>query len=248
MSGHSKWATIKRAKAKTDAARGKVFTKIIREIATAAKIGGADTTGNPRLRLAVEKAKAANMPNDNIKRAIDKAAGPDATAMEELTYEGYGTAGVAVLVEAMTDNKNRTTGEVRNVFAKGGGNMGSTGCVSYMFKRMGILTYDKTKYDADALSMDAIDAGAEDIKVDENEIEIITLPENFEKVRDALSGKKYDPINADITMIPATTVKLAGEEARKMLNLVANLEDLDDVQAVHANFDIPDDIIEQETK
>ncbi|HTY12574.1 MAG TPA: YebC/PmpR family DNA-binding transcriptional regulator [Candidatus Omnitrophota bacterium] len=248
MSGHSKWATIKRAKAKTDAARGKVFTKIIREITTAAKIGGADPTGNPRLRLAVDKAKAANMPNDNIKRAIDKAAGPDAAIMEELTYEGFGPGGVAVLVEAMTDNKNRTTGEVRNVFTRGGGNMGSSGAVSYLFKRLGSIMYDKSKYDADALSLDAIDAGAEDIKTEGDEIEILTTPDSFEKVRDALSIKKYAPSNAEITMVPSTTVKLAGDDARKMLNLVANLEELDDVQAVHANFDISDDIIEQESK
>jgi len=248
MSGHSKWATIKRAKAKTDAARGKVFTKIIRELTSAAKIGGPDPNGNPRLRLAVDKAKAANMPNENIKRAIDRAAGPDAAALEEVTYEGYGPAGVAIMVEALTDNKNRTTGEVRNVFTKGGGNIGSTGCVSYLFHRMGSISFDKSKIDADALSMEAIDAGAEDIKLEEREVEIVTSPENFEKVRDALKSKGHDPVAAEVTMVPGTTVKITGEDAHKVLKLVANLEELDDVQEVHSNFDIPDEIIEQESK
>jgi len=248
MSGHSKWATIKRAKAKTDAARGKVFTKIIRELTTAAKIGGPDPAGNPRLRLVVDKAKAANMPNENIKRAIDRAAGPDAAAMEEITYEGYGPMGVAILVEVMTDNKNRTIGEVRNIFSKGGGNLGSAGCVSYIFKKMGSISFDKSKVDADALSMDAIDAGAEDIKIEGDEIEIITTTENFEAVRDALRAKKYEPENAEISMVPSNTVKVSGEDAQKLIRLVENLEDLDDVQNVYSNFDIPEDVMGQEAK
>jgi len=248
MSGHSKWATIKHAKAKTDAARGKVFTKIIREITTAAKIGGGDPDGNPRLRLAIEKAKAANMPNDNIKRAIDKAAGPDAAVLEEVVYEGYGLAGVAIMIEALTDNKNRTTGEVRNILTNGGGNLGSSGCVSYIFKKKGSLSFNKSKVNTDALSLEAIDAGAEDILDEEHDVEIITTPENFEKVRDALQAKGYKPDNAEITMVPANTVKVTGEEAQKLLKLVETLEELEDVQAVHSNFDIPDEIIEQETK
>jgi YebC/PmpR family DNA-binding regulatory protein len=248
MSGHSKWATIKHAKAKTDAARGKIFTKIIREITTAAKIGGPDPGGNPRLRLAVDKAKAANMPNDNIKRAIDKAAGPDAAVMEEITYEGYGPAGTAILVETLTDNKNRTLGEVRNIFSRGGGNLGSSGCVSYLFKKMGSLVFSKSGINADALSEVAIDSGAEDIKDEESDIEIITTPENFEKVRDALKAKGFTPSHAEVTMVPSTTVKLTGEDANKVLRLVENLEDNDDVQAVHSNFDIPDNLIEQGTK
>lgn len=248
MSGHSKWATIKHAKAKTDAARGKIFTKIIREITTAAKIGGADPGGNPRLRLAIDKAKAANMPNDNIKRAIDKAAGPDAAIMEEITYEGYGPAGTAILVETLTDNKNRTLGEVRNIFSRGGGNLGSSGCVSYIFKKMGSLVFSKSGINADALSEVAIDSGAEDIKDEESDIEIITTPENFEKVRDALKAKGFVPSHAEVTMVPSTTVKLTGDDANKVLKLVENLEDNDDVQAVHSNFDIPDNIIEQGTK
>ncbi|OGC21259.1 transcriptional regulator [candidate division WOR-1 bacterium RIFOXYC2_FULL_37_10] len=243
MSGHSKWATIKRAKAKTDATRGKVFTKIIREITTAAKIGGADPAGNPRLRLVIDKAKAANMPNDNIKRAIDRAAGPDAAAMEELTYEGYGPAGVAVIIECMTDNKNRTLGDVRTVFSKGGGNLGSSGCVSYLFKKLGTIFFDKSKVDADALSMEAIDAGAEDIKLDDNSVEIITSQEKFEQVRDTLKSKGYEPENAEVTMMPSMTVALSTEDARKAMNLVEKLEELDDVQAVHSNFDIPDELV-----
>ncbi|OGC06760.1 transcriptional regulator [candidate division WOR-1 bacterium RIFOXYD2_FULL_36_8] len=243
MSGHSKWATIKRAKAKTDAARGKVFTKIIRELTTAAKVGGPDPSGNPRLRLVIDKAKAANMPNDNIKRAIDRAAGPDAAVMEEITYEGYGPAGVAILIECMTDNKNRTLGDVRTVFSKVGGNLGSAGCVSYIFKRLGTISFDKSKVDADTLSMEAIDAGAEDIKLDDSSIEVITSQEKFEQIRDSLKLKGYEPENAEVTMIPSTTVALSGDDARKAMNLVEKLEELDDVQAVHSNFDIPDELM-----
>lgn len=243
MSGHSKWSTIKRAKGKTDAARGKVFTKIIREITTAAKIGGSDPKGNPRLRLAIEKAKAANMPNDNVKRAIDKAAGPEASIMEEITYEGYGPAGVAMLIDTLTDNKNRTFGEVRNIFTRGGGNLGSAGSVAYMFKKLGVIVFDKSKVDEDALTMEAIDAGADDIKSDAGGIEVITTLEKFEKVRDVLKLKGFDAESSEITMVPTTTVKVSGDDARKIMNLVENLEELDDVQAVHGNFDIPDDVI-----
>lgn len=245
MSGHSKWATIKRAKAKTDATRGKIFTKIIREITTAAKIGGGDPASNPRLRLAIDKAKASNMPNDNIKRAIDRAAGPDAAALEELIYEGYGPAGIAILVSVLTDNKNRTLGDVRTVFSKNGGNLGSAGCVSYIFKKMGVIVFDKSKIDVDALSLDAIDAGASDIKLDEKTIEIITNPEDFEKVRDALNSKKYESENAEISMVPGTTIKVMGEDSKKIIKLIEALEDLEDVQAVYGNFDIPDSAIEE---
>jgi|GEM_PF-1281326 len=189
MSGHSKWSTIKHKKAKTDAARGKVFTKIIKEITTAAKIGGGDPNGNPRLRLAVDKAKEANMPNDNIKRAIDKGVGGGEAAMEELVYEGYAPGGVALMVEVMTDNRNRTAPEVRSIFEKNGGNLGSTGCVSYLFKNKGSIVFDKSGIDEDLLAMTAIDAGAEDIISEESTIEIVTSPENFEKVREQLKGK-----------------------------------------------------------
>jgi len=248
MSGHSKWATIKHAKAKTDAQRGKVFTKIIKEITTAAKIGGGDAGGNPRLRLAVDKAKAANMPGDNIKRAIEKGVGGGGTVMEELTYEGYGPGGVAIMIEIMTDNRNRAAGEVRNLLEKGGGNLGAAGSVSYIFKRVGSLVFDKSAVDEEKLTMTAIDAGAEDVLSEETTIEVVTKPEDFEKVRDALTAAGLTPSSAEVTMHPATTVKLTGEVAQKALKLVANLEDHEDVQAVHANFDISDEELERISK
>ena len=245
MSGHSKWATIKHAKAKTDAQRGKVFTKIIKEITTAAKIGGGDPGGNPRLRLAIDKAKAANMPGDNIKRAVEKGVGGGGTVMEELTYEGYGPGGVAIMIEIMTDNRNRAAGEVRNLLEKGGGNLGAAGSVSYIFKRVGSLVFDKAAVDEEKLTMTAIDAGAEDVLPEETTIEVVTKPEDFEKVRDALKSAGLVPASAEVTMHPATTVKLTGEAAQKALKLVANLEDHEDVQAVHANFDISDEELER---
>jgi len=248
MSGHSKWATIKHKKAKTDAARGKAFTKIIKEITTAARISGGDVMGNPRLRLAVDKAKEANMPNDNIKRAIDKGVGGGAVAMEELTYEGYGPGGVALMVEIMTDNRNRTAGEVRNLLEKGGGNMGASGCVSYMFKRKGSIIFDKAQIDEEKLTMAAIDAGAEDVFPGESVFEIVTAPEKFEEVRDELKKKGFAPSSSEVTMVPDTTVKVTGDAAQKVLRLVSNLEDHDDVQAVHANFDISDEEIERISK
>lgn len=248
MSGHSKWATIKHAKAKTDAQRGKVFTKIIKEITTAAKIGGGDPGGNPRLRLAIDKAKAANMPGDNIKRAIEKGVGGGGTVMEELTYEGYGPGGVAVMIEILTDNRNRAAGEIRNLLEKGGGNLGAAGSVSYIFKRVGSIVFDKSAVEEEKLTMAAIDAGAEDVLPEETTIEVITKPEDFEKVRDALKAAGLTPASAELTMHPTTTVKLTGEAAQKALKLVANLEDHEDVQAVHANFDISDAEIERISK
>jgi YebC/PmpR family DNA-binding regulatory protein len=248
MSGHSKWATIKHAKAKTDAQRGKVFTKIIKEITTAAKIAGGDPGGNPRLRLAIDKAKAANMPGDNIKRAVEKGVGGGGTVMEELTYEGYGPGGVAVMIEVLTDNRNRAAGEIRNLLEKGGGNLGAAGSVSYIFKRVGSLVFDKAAVDEEKLTMAAIDAGAEDVLPEETTIEVVTKPEDFEKVRDALKTAGITPSSAEVTMHPNTTVKLSGEPAQKVLKLVANLEDHDDVQAVHANFDISDAEIERISK
>ena len=248
MSGHSKWSTIKHKKAKTDAARGKVFTKIIREITTAAKIGGGDVNGNPRLRLAVDKAKEANMPNDNIKRAIEKGAGGGGIAFEEITYEGYGPGGVAIIVETMTDNRNRTIGEIRNIFEKNGGNLGAAGSVSYIFKRNGSIVFDKAGIDEEALTMAAIDAGAEDIQSEETSIVVVTTPETFEKVRDVLKSQGFKPISSEITMIPTNTVQVVGDDARKVIKLMGLLEDQDDSQSVHANFDISDEIIEQESK
>jgi YebC/PmpR family DNA-binding regulatory protein len=244
MSGHSKWATIKHKKAKTDSARGKAFTKIIKEVTTAARIGGGDLNGNPRLRMAVDRAKAENMPADNVKRAILKGTGElEGVLYEELSYEGYGPAGVAIIIDVLTDNKNRTLGEIRNIFDKGGGNLGAEGCVSWGFKRKGVITFEKGKASEDAVTSAAIDAGAEDIDTEGDVIEIITKPEDFEKVRDGLKAAKFEPSSAEITMLPSSTVKVLAEDAQKVLNLVTRLEDHEDVQAVHANFDIPDDVI-----
>src|SRR3989338_513711 len=245
MSGHSKWATIKHKKAKTDAQRGKVFTKIIREITSAAKIGGGDPNGNPRLRLAIDKAKEANMPNDNIKRAIDKGIGGGDVAMEELLYEGYGPGGVALLIELMTDNRNRTAGNIRSILNKNGGNLGAAGSVSYLFSKKGIMVFDKQGIDEESLTMAAIDAGAEDISAEGDAIEVTTVPENFEAVRDALKKQGFAPQTAEVTMVSSTTVKLIGETAQQMIRLVSALEDHDDVQAVHANFDIADEEIDR---
>jgi len=244
MSGHSKWATIKRAKAKTDAARGKSFTKVIREIAAAARIGGGDPNGNPRLRLAIDKAKSANMPSDNIKRAIEKATGGGEGAnLEEVTYEGFGPAGVAIMVECITDNKMRTLNEIRFIFSRNGGNLGEGGCVGWMFKKKGVLNFERAKANEDQLMADAIDAGAEDISTEESLITVETAPDKFEQVKNALLAKKYEPATAEITMVPSNTIKFEGEDARKVLKFVDALEENDDVQKVHANFDIPDEII-----
>ena len=250
MSGHSKWATIKRKKAKTDSQRGKVFTKVIREILTAAKLGGGDPSTNARLRMAIEKAKEVNLPNDNIKRAIDKAtgAGGGGSQIEELAYEGYGPGGVAVLVETQTDNKNRTISEVRNVFTKNGGNLGSTGSVAWMFEKKGSIIFDKKGKNDEVLSMDAIEAGADDINPDEEAIEIVTTPEKFHQVRDALIAAGHKPDSSEITMTAKSSIKVEGETARKVLKLVNLLEELEDVQKVHANFDIAEDILEEESK
>jgi YebC/PmpR family DNA-binding regulatory protein len=242
MSGHSKWATIKRAKGKTDAARGAAFTKVIREIASAAKIGGGDPGGNPRLRDAIEKARALNMPNDNIKRAIEKAVGGgEGSNLEEITYEGYGPGGIAVMVDCITDNKSRTVGEIRYIFSRNGGNMGAGGSVAWMFKKKGILHFEKTNTNEDQLMEDAVEAGADDITTEEGIITVETSPEKFSQVKSALTAKKYVPANAEITMIPTTTVKLTGEDAQKAIKLVEALEENEDVQNVHSNFDISEE-------
>ncbi|MCX5748973.1 MAG: YebC/PmpR family DNA-binding transcriptional regulator [Candidatus Saganbacteria bacterium] len=244
MSGHSKWSTIKRAKAKTDATRGKIFSKLAREVTVAAKTGGGDPASNARLRLVVDKAKAANMPKDNIERAIAKGAGGgEGSTIEEFTYEGYGPAGSAVIVDVMTDNKNRTLGEVQFIFSKHGGNMGKAGCVSWQFTRCGVITADKSKVNAENLMTDAIEAGAEDINDEDAAIEIKTKPENYEAVLNALRAKGYEFISSEITLVPNSTIKVAGDEARKLLKLVDALEEHDDVQNVYSNFEIEDGAI-----
>jgi YebC/PmpR family DNA-binding regulatory protein len=242
MSGHSKWSTIKRKKGAADAKRGKIFTKLIREIATAARMGGGDVDANPRLRLAVEKARQANMPKDNILRAIKKGTGGDAAdAYEEIVYEGYGPGGTALYVEVLTDNKNRTVGEVRHVLTKYGGNLGSSGCVGYLFGKKGLITFESAGLDADLLLESALDAGAEDVLESSDCFDVVTTPANFEEIKNALEEAGFEAIHAEITMEATTTVKIEGDGAERMLRLSDALEDLDDVQNVYANFDISDE-------
>ncbi len=244
MSGHSKWATTKHKKAAIDAKRGKIFTKIGKEIIVAAKLGGGDVNGNPRLRTAVAKAKAVSMPADNIKRAIQRGTGElEGASYEEVTYEGYGPGGVAVIVEVMTDNRNRTVSEIRNIFSKGGGNMGEAGCVAWMFNKKGYLVVGKAKSDEDKLMSLALDAGAEDMQAEDDNFVITTAPNDFEKVKKAIEDAGVPLDAAEITMLPQTYVKLEGKEAQQMLRLVESLEDNDDVQNVYANFDIPEEIL-----
>lgn len=245
MSGHSKWATTKHKKGALDAKRGKIFTKIIREITTAARMGGGQPDGNPRLRTAILKAKESNMPADNIKKAIQKGTGElPGVVYEETTYEGYGPGGVAVLMQIMSDNKNRTVSEIRHTLAKHGGNMGESGCVSWMFDKKGYLTLEKQKVDEEKLMTLALDAGAEDIRSDDPaNFEVITAPADFEKVKKALVDAKLAPSFAEITFLPQTYVRLEGKEAEQMLRLMEALEDQDDVQNVYANFDIPDEVM-----
>ena len=247
MSGHSKWAGIKHKKAIVDAKRGKAFSKLSKEISVAAKIGGGNPEMNPRLRMAVDNAKGLNMPGDNIKRAIQKGTGELPGAVyEETVYEGYGPAGVAIMLEVMTDNKNRTVGEIRHILAKHNGNMGETGCVGWMFDKKGYILVNKSAGDEDTIMSIALDAGAEDFKNDpeEENYEIITAPEDYNSVKEFLEQKDI-PLNlAEITMIPQNYIKLESKDAGKMLKLMDLLEDHDDVQNVYANFDIPDDFME----
>jgi YebC/PmpR family DNA-binding regulatory protein len=247
MSGHSKWSTIKRKKGAIDAKRGKIFTKIIKEITLAARIGGGDPEANARLRQAVAAAKEENMPKDNIERAIKKGTGTgaDAVIYEEFTYEGYGPGGAAVLVEVMTDNKNRTVAEIRHIFSKHGGNLGENGCVSWIFEKKGSILLDKKAVNEDELMELALEAGAQDVREEENELEIITDPASFEGVKNAIDQQKVKYIEAKISLIPQTTVKLEEGKAEQMLKLMEKLEDNDDVQNVYANFDIADDVMER---
>jgi YebC/PmpR family DNA-binding regulatory protein len=240
MSGHSKWATIRRKKGAIDAKRGKIFTKLIREISTAARLGGPSVDGNPRLRLVVDKARAANMPKDTIQRAIQKGAGGgEGASFEEVVYEGYGPGGVAVLVEGLTDNRTRTVSEVRHTFAKFGGNLGAQGCVSHLFEKKGNIVLEGV--DGDALMEAALEAGADDVLEDEGVVTVVTRPGELESVKAALEKAGFAPRSAEITMQASTQVPLSGDAAESMVKLADALEDLDDVQSVHANFDIPAD-------
>jgi len=245
MSGHNKWSTIKHKKGALDAKRGKIFTKLIKEISVAAKLGGSDPASNPRLRTAIDKAKSENMPKDNIERAIKKGAGEmDGVNYEEIVYEGYGPNGVAVLVEVMTDNRNRTVSEIRSIFTKHNGNMGETGCVSWMFDKKGLIVYPKS-VDFDSLFEAALEAGADDVIEQEEQIEVTTDPARFMEVRDTLEKAGFRHDSAEITMIPQTTIKLEGKAAESMLKLMDKLEDNDDVQNVYANFDISESEMEK---
>jgi YebC/PmpR family DNA-binding regulatory protein len=244
MSGHSKWSTIKRQKGANDAKRGAMFTKVAREVAVAARQGGGDPDANYRLRLAMEKARAINMPADNIKRAIEKATGGgEGEQYEEIVYEGYGPGGVAVLVEAATDNRNRTAAEVRSIFAKTGGQLAGSGAVAWQFEPRGLIAIPKDGVDADEVALAAIDAGAEDVDTDSDDrIEVFTSPADLEGVRKALEGAGVAVESAESTMVAKTTVELDGSKARQNLRLVELLEELDDVQRVTANFDIPEEL------
>jgi YebC/PmpR family DNA-binding regulatory protein len=242
MSGHSKWATIRRKKGAVDAKRGKIFTKLIREIATAARIGGGEPGANPRLRLAIDKARAANMPKDNIERGILKGTGGgDSEAWEEAVYEGYGPGGTAVYVETLTDNRNRTVGEVRHVFSKFGGNLGATGCVGHLFERKGSLVFERAGIDSDALLEAALEAGADDVVESDEQLEVVTGVGEFGAVKRSLEEHGFEPSQAALQMRPSLTVQLEGKEAEQMIQLSDALEDLDDVQAVNANFDISEE-------
>jgi YebC/PmpR family DNA-binding regulatory protein len=246
MSGHSKWSSIKHKKGAADAKRGKIFTKIIREISVAARFGGGDPEGNPRLRTAIATAKSVNMPKDNIERAIKKGTGElEGTHYEESVCEGYGPNGVAILVDLMTDNKNRTMAEIRHAFTKYNGNIGTANCVAWMFDKKGLIAFEKGKVDEETLMEVSLESGAEDINDEGTTLEVITDPKHFETVKEALDKNNLQYLFAKITMIPQNTVKLDAKEAEQTLKLMEALEDSDDVQNVYANFDIPDEIIEK---
>ncbi len=246
MSGHSKWSSIKHKKAAVDAKRGKAFTKITKEITVASRIGGGDQSANPRLRTAVQSARSVNMPQENIQRAIKKGTGElPGVHYESHTYEGYGVAGVAIMVEVLTDNKNRTVASLRHIFSKCGGNMGETGCVNWLFHKKGLLIVDSDKVDEEKLTTIAIDAGAEDLKSEDKSFEIISAPEDFENIKTALEKNNIELSMAEITMIPETSIKVEGKQAQQVIKLMDELEDHEDIQKTYANFDISEkDLVE----
>lgn len=244
MSGHSKWSSIKHKKAAADAKRGKIFTKLIKEITVAARVGGGDIDASPRLRTAVQAAKAANMPNDTIQRAIKKGTGElPGTSYEEISYEGYGPGGVAILVAGLTDNKNRTVAEVRKIFSKNGGNLGEAGCVAWMFSKKGLFLVDRSQVEEETLLDLVLEAGAEDVKLDGESYEITTPIERFQAVKQALEKKQIPIALAELSMVPQSTVQVEGKDAQQLLRLMEGLEDHDDVQHVYANFDIPESVM-----
>ncbi|MCP4352869.1 MAG: YebC/PmpR family DNA-binding transcriptional regulator [Desulfobacterales bacterium] len=245
MSGHSKWSTIKHKKGAADAKRGKVFTKLIKEITIAARMGGSgDIDTNPRLRSAVQAAKSENMPKDNIERAIKKGTGElEGVNYEESTYEGFGPGGAAILVESLTDNKNRAVADIRHIFNKRGGNMGENGCVAYLFDKKGYINVEKKAVDEDTLMETAIEAGAEDVKDDGDNFEVITAPEDFEPVKQAIEEASVPYIEAEVTMLPKTTTNLEGKEAEQMVKMMEAFDDCEDVQKVYTNADISDEVM-----
>lgn len=246
MSGHSKWSSIKHKKAAKDAKRGKLFTKFIKEITVAARMGGGDPAANPRLRAAVQSARDNSMPNDNIERAIKKGTGElEGVSYEEISYEGYGPGGAAFLVQTLTDNRNRTVSDIRRLFQKHGGSLGETGCVAWMFDSKGLIVVSREEVEEEVLLGLVLEAGAEDVTESEDVFEIITQPEDLIAVRESLDNGKIPVASAEVTMIPKSTTKLADKEAEQILSLTEELEDHDDVQSVAANFDIPDEILEK---
>lgn len=244
MSGHSKWAGIKHKKAKVDAQRGRLFTRLIREITVAARIGGGDPAGNPRLRDAIDKAKAGNMPQDNITRAVKKGTGElEGVTYEDCVYEGYGPGGVAILLEAVTDNRNRTTAEVRKIFSRLGGNLGEVGCVGWMFDKKGLIQVSAKGVDEEQLLAVALESGAEDVRTEEQTFEVVTAPKDFEAVKTALEQASFPVDQSEVTMLPQSTVRIEGKTAEQVLRLMDGLEEHDDVQHVYSNFDIPEEIM-----
>jgi len=245
MSGHSKWSSIKHKKGAADAKRGKVFSKLIKEVTVAARLGGGDPDGNPRLRTAIAAAKAENMPKDNIERAVKKGTGElEGVNYEETSYEGYGPGGVAVLVDCLTDNKNRAVADIKHLFERNGGNLGEPGCVAWIFEKKGLIVIEKDKVDEEKLLDLSLEAGAEDVNEEETEFEVITGIQDFETVKMAIDDSQIPYTLAEVTMIPKNTVALEGKKAQQMLNLMQSLEDNDDVSHVYANFDISDEVLE----
>jgi YebC/PmpR family DNA-binding regulatory protein len=246
MSGHNRWTKIKHKKEASDSKRSKLWTKVIKELTISARLGGGDINGNPRLRAAVDKARNVNMPNDTIDRAIKKGTGDlEGVVYEEFNYEIFGPGGTAVLVEIMTDNRNRTAGEIRSVITRHGGNLGASGSVAYMFKKQGLVVFDKSVVDEDKLTEQAIELGAEDIRTEGDSLVVVTEPKEFERIREGLKQAKMpDPVNAEVTMVPQNTIKLTGKDAEAAVKLVNLLEDNDDVQNVFSNMDVDDSVLE----
>lgn len=245
MAGHNKWSSIKHKKSAADAKRGKLFAKLIKEITVAARMGGGDADANPRLRHAIHQAKSNNMPKDNLERAIKKGTGElEGVNYEEIVYEGYGPGGVAVLVECLTDNKNRSIADIRHIFSKAGGNVGTDGCVAWMFDKKGLISVSKQDADEEILVEVALDAGAEDIKEAETTFDIITAPSDFDAIKDAIDTARISYEVAEITMIPQNTAKVEGKEAEQMIKFMEALDDSDDVQKFYSNADIPDEVFE----